>query len=148
MCLDYALDQVSRRFPVMQGVPLELYPPWLYLSWYFREGNSEIGAHARKNLFYLIGLRHLIRLRVVSNRFFLSPKRPIFLHACTTCSELPYNISRMKLTEEYGKVLDLLHHGFQHWSRDQLNMVLHLEINFDKFPWRFILLRFLLFLLF
>ena len=32
------------------------------------DGNLEIGAHARSNISYLICLRHLIRLREVTNR--------------------------------------------------------------------------------
>ena len=33
-------------------------------------GNSEIGAHVRSNLYYLSRLRHLIRLRAVTHRIF------------------------------------------------------------------------------
>ena len=51
------------------------------------DGNSEIGAKERSNLYHLIGLRHLIK------DFF--PEIPIFLHACATCSELPSDISTM-----------------------------------------------------
>ena len=47
--------------------------------------NSEIGAHLRSNLCYLICLRDLIRSRAVS----------YFLHASPTCSELPSNMSTM-----------------------------------------------------
>ena len=43
-----------------------------------------LGEHVRSNLCYLIYLRHLIK-----------PKRPFFLHACATCSELPSDISNM-----------------------------------------------------
>ena len=42
-------------------------------------GNSEIGAHVRTNICYLICQRHLIRSRAVTNRIFFSSKRPIFL---------------------------------------------------------------------
>ena len=55
---------------------------------------SEIGAHAMSNVCYFICLRHLITSRAVTNRIF-SPKRPIFLRGCATCSELPSNISSM-----------------------------------------------------
>ena len=34
------------------------------------EGNSETGAHLKSNLCYLICLRHLIKLRLVTNRIF------------------------------------------------------------------------------
>ena len=34
------------------------------------DGNPEIGAHVRRNLYYLICLMHLIRSEVVTNRFF------------------------------------------------------------------------------
>ena len=49
------------------------------------------------NLCYLICLRHLIRSRADKNRIFFAPIRPIFLHACATCSELPSNISSMEV---------------------------------------------------
>ena len=58
-------------------------------------GNSEIGAHVKNNICCLIFLMHLIRSRAVTNRIFFSPIRPIFLHACTKCSELPSYISTM-----------------------------------------------------
>ena len=54
------------------------------------EGNLEIDAHCS-----LIFIRHFIRSRAVTNRIF-SRKRPVFLHACATCSKLPTNISTMK----------------------------------------------------
>ena len=53
------------------------------------DGNSEIDAHARSNLSYLICSRPLIRL-AVTNRIF-PRKRPIFPYTCATCSELPYD---------------------------------------------------------
>ena len=59
------------------------------------DGNSEIGAHFRSILCYLICLRHLIWSRAVTNRGFFSPKSPIFLHAWATCSNLPSNTSVM-----------------------------------------------------
>ena len=62
------------------------------------DGKSEIGAHhVRSNLCYLICLRHLIRSRAVTDLF--SPKRSIFLHACATRSELPSNISSLKVVK-------------------------------------------------
>ena len=51
------------------------------------DGNSEIGAHVRSDLCYLICLRHLIKPSSVTNRIFFLP---IFLHTCATYSELPF----------------------------------------------------------
>ena len=50
------------------------------------DGNSEIRKHERNNLRYLICVGHWI-----TSHF--SPKRSIFLHACSTGSEFPSNIS-------------------------------------------------------
>ena len=52
------------------------------------DGISEIRAHVRSNLCYLIYSWHLIRLIVVTNRIFFSEKTYLYLHACTTCSDL------------------------------------------------------------
>ena len=52
------------------------------------DGNTKMGVSARSNLCYLICVRHLNR-----SRENFSPKRPVFLHACGTYSELPSNIS-------------------------------------------------------
>ena len=58
------------------------------------DGNSEIDAQVKRNLFYLIDLRHSISLSMVTSRvIFFYPGRPIFRHACATCAELPSNIS-------------------------------------------------------
>ena len=51
--------------------------------------NSEIDAQVWSNLCCLICLRHLIRSRLGTNRFFESEKSPIFLHACASCFGLP-----------------------------------------------------------
>ena len=51
------------------------------------DGNSEIGAHVRNNLCYLICVRHLIRPE--------QAQKPILLSACAIYSELPSNISTM-----------------------------------------------------
>ena len=51
-------------------------------------GCSEIGAHLSRKIGNLFCIRHLIRSRAVTPRI-LFPKRPIFLHSCATCSELP-----------------------------------------------------------
>jgi len=55
--------------------------------------NSEIGAHVRRNICYLICVRHLFQIESSHKSDILFPKRPIFLHTWTTCSELPSNIS-------------------------------------------------------
>ena len=52
------------------------------------DGNTEIGAHVRTNLFKAFDL---IKSSHKSDIF--SPKRHIFLYACAICSELPSNIS-------------------------------------------------------
>ena len=79
-------------------------PKYCFTRWSLRlvrihdtklDGNLEIGAQVRSNLCDLIFLTHLIRSRADTNRIF-SPKRPIFLNACATCSELPTNISTMQ----------------------------------------------------
>ena len=44
-----------------------------------------------RKLCYLICLRHLIKSSAITNRFF-SPKTPIFLYPCSTCSESPSNM--------------------------------------------------------
>ena len=45
-------------------------------------GKSEIGAHVKSNLCYLVCLRHLNRLRAVTTRLFFSEKTYIFfMHA-------------------------------------------------------------------
>ena len=56
-------------------------------------GNSEIGAHVRSNLRFMICLRHWIRSRAVG--VFFSPKRSIFSLACATCNELQSDISTL-----------------------------------------------------
>ena len=53
------------------------------------DGNSEIGVHVRSNICFFDLCKAFDKIEIV----FLSPKRPIFLHACETCSELPCNIS-------------------------------------------------------
>ena len=53
------------------------------------DGYSEIGVHVRSNHCYSIFLMRLIRKRAIKVMFFFSPKRPVFLHACATCSKLP-----------------------------------------------------------
>ena len=67
------------------------------------DGNSEIGAHIRCTLFYLISFMHLVGSKAVTfmavtDRFY-SPNRPSFLHACATCSELPSNTMCMNRIE-------------------------------------------------
>ena len=59
------------------------------------DGASEIVAHVRSNLFYLICYRHLMRSKSVTYQIFFLPKIPIFLHVCAIFSELPSNNSAM-----------------------------------------------------
>ena len=74
---------------------------WKYLSnicmVLIIDGNSEIGAHIKSKLCYLICIRHLIRPRTVSYRNFSFPVRPIFLNACAICPELVSNIRTMDI---------------------------------------------------
>ena len=53
-------------------------------------GNPEIVAYVRSNLKFMICLRR--------DSYFFSLKRLIFLHACATCSELPFDISTINKT--------------------------------------------------
>ena len=48
--------------------------PTYYHGTNIKDGNSVIGAQVRSNLFYLICLRHLIRMRAVTNRITLLRK--------------------------------------------------------------------------
>ena len=43
------------------------------------------------NIFSLIFSKHFIESRIVTNRIFFSPERPLFLHACATWYKIPYN---------------------------------------------------------
>ena len=62
------------------------------------DGNSEIAARIRRNLCYLICLRHLIWSRAVTDWIFFFPIKPILLHVCATCSQSPSNISTIIAT--------------------------------------------------
>ena len=75
------------------------------------DGNSNIGAHDRSIICYLICLRHLNRPRAVTIWIF-SPERPIILHECATRAELPSNISTI---DRLGSHWSFLYHG----RRDQ-----------------------------
>ena len=64
------------------------------------DGNSEIGAHVRSNLCYLICF---IESSHKLNSFF--PRKDlIFLHTCVTFSELPSNIKTVTIRESAIKV--------------------------------------------
>ena len=63
------------------------------------EGNSGIGKHVWRNLFYLICLGHFIRSKSDVNRIIFSPKLPIFLPSCAACAELPSDISTLALMQ-------------------------------------------------
>ena len=54
------------------------------------QGNPTICAHVESNLCYMI-TQDLSLVRGQSKIDLFSPKRPIFLHACATGSELPSN---------------------------------------------------------
>ena len=68
------------------------------------KSNSELGAHVKSDIDYLIYLRHLDRLRAVTNLFF-------------PCSEIPSNISTIDITVNFNgsrtdlnvKKISLLH---------------------------------------
>ena len=79
-----------------------------YIGW-------KLDAHVRSNLCYLICLRHLLRSRAVMNRIF-SPKRPMFVHACATSSELPSNISTVGSMVGYNKQRGLLNFYISYYS--------------------------------
>ena len=68
---------------------------WPVKAWYF-DGNLEIDAHVRSNLFYLICIRLMISSRAGKKSDIFIRKRPIFFyHACAICKELPSNIRSM-----------------------------------------------------
>ena len=88
------------------------------------DGYSEIGSHVRSNLC----LRHLIRSRAVTN--FFSPKRPTFIYACATYSELPSNISSMGPSLILIEMIGMI--GRASLNRSfALNSVLPMVILFD-----------------
>ena len=55
------------------------------------DGNSDIGAHVRPFVLF----KAFDWIENSDKLYFFSAKRPIYLHACTTCSELPSEISTM-----------------------------------------------------
>ena len=59
------------------------------------DGNSEIGAHKSSNFCYLICLKHLIRSRAITYRFFLR-KRPVLPSDMSTmlCQKVIQNTLR------------------------------------------------------
>ena len=60
------------------------------------DGNSKIGVHAAQGTIYVFDLFKAFAFIESSHKFdIFFQKMPIFLHACTTCSELPYNKSTM-----------------------------------------------------
>ena len=56
------------------------------------DGSSVMGAHIRNNLCYLICYLAFDKIKSNHNRIF-----SILLHACVTCSGLPFNICTMGL---------------------------------------------------
>ena len=61
------------------------------------EGNTEIGAHIRSNLCFLM-FKAFDVIKGSDKSYFFTMKA-LSLHACATCSELPSNISIMKWIE-------------------------------------------------
>ena len=105
-------DNLGHRCQTVSNFVIQLYV-FLFLSHQtmvliFIDGKSEIGVQLRRNICYLVSLRHLIRSRAVTNLILFSPLRPIFLHACATCSELPSDIGTMHQTYAVFLDLDLL----------------------------------------
>ena len=68
------------------------------------DASSEMGAHGRNNLCYLISLRHWIRSRKVTNPIFFQ-KRPIFFHACVSFSKLSSDINTMGFLLVFYKLM-------------------------------------------
>ena len=64
--------------------------------------NKKISAHVRSNLCDVICFRHLI-ISEQSYIGFIVPKRPIDLHECATCFELPSNIITMMKILSFNK---------------------------------------------
>ena len=54
------------------------------------DGNSEIGAHVRSNLYYSICLSHFIDREQSKIWNFFLQRKPIFLHAGAKCSAFQY----------------------------------------------------------
>ena len=69
------------------------------------DGNSLIDAQVKRNLCYSTCLRHLISSRAVTNRIFLSEKKPILFNACATSYELPSNINKYHVIQMTEKAL-------------------------------------------
>ena len=85
---------VVHRFVLLNDVMVQTKSSSLYTirtMVLISDGSSEPGMHVRSNLCYLICLRHLIKLRTITNRIF--SEKTNFFHACATCSELPSDIS-------------------------------------------------------
>ena len=54
--------------------------------------------HAQSKLYYLVSVRHTHQ---IESSYKFAPKRPIFLLACATSSDLPSNVGTMSLTVKY-----------------------------------------------
>ena len=68
---------------------------------YILDGNSEIGAHVRRNICYLICSRHLIKSRAVTNQKKNLLQKGLFLYAYATCSELSSYLSTILINIGY-----------------------------------------------
>ena len=85
MVYDLNVNRMLLPIPHTRGEPWYLYQMVTL---------TQLGSCIRSNLCYLICYGHLIRSRAVTNRISFQ-KRPIFVHAFATCSELPSNQSTM-----------------------------------------------------
>ena len=71
--IDYYMSKILTVSGSCWGFDNDPYP-WVFFMVLILDGNSEIGAHIRRNICYLICLMHLIRSKAVTNQFF-PPKR-------------------------------------------------------------------------
>ena len=64
-------------------------------SMYLYDMVTQIDAHVRNNLCYLICIMHLVSLGAVENRFFKYPQKLLFFHPCAMCPVIPSHKSTM-----------------------------------------------------
>ena len=97
-------------------------------------GNSEVGAHVRGNLYHLSEMSNLICSRLLNiskevANLKLFSFRPVFLHtcACATCPKLPCNISTRVLIRTYMyfvRTYDNVHSHIHIARPDDINALL------------------------
>ena len=83
----YAFSHFPPRYLYCLESIFHLVVPMVFIF----DGKSGIVVHIKRDLRYLIYLRHLFRSRAVTNL----QKGPICLNSCSTYSRLPSNISTM-----------------------------------------------------